>query len=118
MKPFDIEKAKAGAKVCTRDGREVRIVCWDMKNSCPIIGLITHKDGREYYQVYNEKGLSIDGTCDSDLMMATEKHEGWINLYHPEDCSLSAGNVHDTYEKARENASHDLVATIKIEWEE
>ena len=30
--PFDIEKAKDGAKVVTRDGREVRIVFFDAPN--------------------------------------------------------------------------------------
>ena len=32
LKPFDLEAAKAGAKVITRDGRPVRIICFDRKN--------------------------------------------------------------------------------------
>lgn len=32
MKQFDLEAAKKGAKVCTRDGREARILCFDSKN--------------------------------------------------------------------------------------
>ena len=32
MKPFDIELAKAGYPVCTRDGRPVRILCFDRKS--------------------------------------------------------------------------------------
>lgn len=27
--PFDVNKAKAGAKVCTRDGHPARIICYD-----------------------------------------------------------------------------------------
>lgn len=38
LKPFDLEKAKAGAKVVTRDGREVRIICFDRK--APVFKLV------------------------------------------------------------------------------
>lgn len=31
MKNFDLEAAKRGAAVCTRNGKPVRIICWDMK---------------------------------------------------------------------------------------
>lgn len=31
MKNFDLEAAKRGAAVCTRSGKPVRIICWDMK---------------------------------------------------------------------------------------
>lgn len=40
LKPFDLEKAKQGAKVVTRDGRPVRIICWDKlddDNTYPIV---------------------------------------------------------------------------------
>lgn len=32
MKPFDLEKAKAGAPLCTREGFRARIVCFDANN--------------------------------------------------------------------------------------
>lgn len=31
LKPFDLEAAKQGKPVCTRDGRKARIVCFDLK---------------------------------------------------------------------------------------
>ena len=40
LKPFDIQKAREGKPVCTRDGRKVRIVCFDRKRTYPIIALI------------------------------------------------------------------------------
>lgn len=56
LKPFDIEKAKAGAKVVTRNGKSVRIVCWDMRgNDCPIVALISY-GGSEYIQSYKING--------------------------------------------------------------
>ena len=45
--PFDIEKAKQGAKVVTRYGYPVRILCYDLEDSrLPIIAAI-RKDGKE-----------------------------------------------------------------------
>ena len=45
--PFDIEKAKQGAKVVTRDRRNVRILCFDSKNRSgqPIVAEIYIEDG-------------------------------------------------------------------------
>lgn len=65
MKPFDIELAKAGEAVCTRDGRDVRIVCWDMANgNNPIIGLIMDADDTAHEQAfaYNKDGKRGIGT--------------------------------------------------------
>lgn len=53
---FDIEKAKAGAKVETREGRPVRIVCYDKKpEAYPILALVTDKDS-EYPIAYKADG--------------------------------------------------------------
>lgn len=41
MKTFDLEKAKAGAFVCTREGFRARIVCFDADNDrFPIVALL------------------------------------------------------------------------------
>ena len=58
-----------------------------------------------------------------DLMIATEHHVGYINVYsHPESKSYWTGNVFDTKEDAYENirpiSDAVVVATVKIEWEE
>jgi hypothetical protein len=44
MKEFDLELAKAGHPVCTRDGKPVRIVCFDAKGDYPIVGLEYNTD--------------------------------------------------------------------------
>lgn len=47
MEPFNLEEAKAGKPVCTRDGRNARIICYDYKNDVyPIIALV-ETDGSE-----------------------------------------------------------------------
>ena len=45
VKPFDLEAAKNGAKIETRNGKEVEILRTDLKNKYPIIGIITGDDG-------------------------------------------------------------------------
>lgn len=40
LKEFDLEAAKAGKPVCTRDGRKARIICFDAKCNKPIVALI------------------------------------------------------------------------------
>ena len=59
QKPFNVEAAKGGAKVETRDGDAVRILCYDRKNNnCinfPIIALINH-NGEESCFSYTSEG--------------------------------------------------------------
>lgn len=41
LKEFNIKAAKAGKPVCTRDGRKVRILCYDLKGAkYPIVAAI------------------------------------------------------------------------------
>ena len=42
LKPFDIQKAREGKPVCTRDGRKARIICFNRKGDMPITALITN----------------------------------------------------------------------------
>lgn len=44
MKEFDLEKAKAGHLVCTRDGHEARILCFDRKGHHFIVVLVKDAD--------------------------------------------------------------------------
>lgn len=66
--PFDIEKAQAGAKVVTRDGRTVRIVAYDLDSRYPICAIIRAQNGSEYPEVYLKSGRydedGIENDCD------------------------------------------------------
>lgn len=43
MKDFDLQAAKKGAPVCTRDGHKARIVCFDIRNNdFPIVAVIDY----------------------------------------------------------------------------
>lgn len=121
LKPFDIQKAKEGKPVCTRDGRSVRILCFDAKrrDAKSIIALVPSKGypGFEDLIAYPDNGIYYgEHENDGNLMMLPEKKEGWVNIYR--------GQVYNTFEKAEEarkiaeHGGDNCLKTIKIDWEE
>ena len=57
MKPFDLEKAKAGEPIITRNGLPARIICFDRKASVyPIVALV----GGDVNEVV--ESFTIEGT--------------------------------------------------------
>ena len=124
LKSFNLEAAKSGKPVFTRDGRKARIICFDRKDNTPIVALIECGNGAEILQCYFNNGKCYhDATSDYDLMMLPEKKEGWVNVYKSEfddfPAVLGAGYVYNTKEEAIKNADFDItIATVKIEWEE
>ena len=124
MKEFDIEKAKAGAPVCTRDGRPVRIICFDFQEygrqeteeQYPIIALVKCDKGERAY-VYRESGkCKIDKN--DELMMAPVKHEGWVLIDPEPHCMAHIYDTRDEAEKDAEREMIDYLAIAHIEWEE
>ena len=110
MKPFDLEAAKAGKPVCTRDGRKARIICFDKKGAYPIVALVNDYNEEEYIKNYDEFGKKfIGGETSDDLMMLSEKKEGWVNVYHGLTISERVcGNiVSNTKEEAIQYAQND-----------
>lgn len=86
MKPFNLEEAKAGKLVCTRDGRKVRLLCFDAKsNNYPIVGLILSSWGNvEECKTWTSEGAYYIESVGSketynDLFMVEETIE--INGY-------------------------------------
>ena len=123
MKPFDIELAKQGKPVCTRDGRPVRILCYDFitPEIYPIVALVKLASGQETIVCYKENGSQYLGKKErcTDLMMASEKKEGWINIYHGSGIPYPEDHIYDSKEKAFEMRDIDsYVDTILIKWEE
>ena len=47
LKPFDLQQAKDGKPVCTRDGRKARIICFDRVGDFPIVALTDDRDYKE-----------------------------------------------------------------------
>lgn len=113
LKPFDLDAAKAGKPVCTRDGRKARIICFDAKGDYPIIALIDNTT-KETDIHYTLSGIAhVYTESDYDLMMLHEKKEGWVNVY-----SNCLGGPYGSKECALKQKMKDCIDTIKINWEE
>lgn len=125
MKPFNLEEAKAGKPVCTRDGDPARIVCFDKKSETHPIGALVDDDGAgdETFLTFKLDGrYMLDDECNSvyDLFMAEVKHTGYTALYKCANGELVlCTNVFDTHEQATSGTfSVGRVAIVPIEWEE
>lgn len=76
IKPFDLETYKNGAKVKTRNGREVRIICTDVKNPYySIVALVKLDDGSEAFRTYTSEGkfMPFKNTISNDDLVIVEE---------------------------------------------
>ena len=133
LKKFDLEAAKVGKPVCTRDGRKARIISFDRHGEdCPIIALVVDSKNAECEEVID---YTLDGICNEniinhnkyDLMMLTRKKEGWLNIYGEEKGRYCSNVIYSSKEEALNISKQSLniskqseehITTIKIEWEE
>ena len=115
LKPFNLEAAKAGKPVCTRDGRKTRILCYDFKQNeeYPILVAVENKDGKECALLYSNDGISeMYKSSNNELAMLPEKKEGWVNVYKERIYSTKEEAIEATYDGVT------YVDTVKISWEE
>jgi len=97
MDKFDLEKALAGDKVVTRDGREVtQFHVFNHTNDPILYGYDVDNDHVEQWFV---AGNYHKGTneCGGDLFMAPKKLSGFINIYASRYCESP---IHATREVA------------------
>jgi hypothetical protein len=111
FKPFDLEKAMAGAPVVTRDGLPVRITCFDrLHPDYPITALVLEASGVEVQEVYCLDGTySMYGASSRDLRMAPVKKNGWfVGPFESKEAALNNGSCVVDWS----------VDAIYLEWEE
>ena len=115
LKPFNLEAAKAGKPVCTRDGRKARIICFDRKfyhdgYNYPIVAMV---NDNELVHAYTQDGLLVGNMeGELDLMMLPERKEGWVNVYKERIYSTKEEAIEATYDGVT------YVDTVKVCWEE
>lgn len=85
QKPFDVEAAKNGAKVETREGKSVRIVCYNRAGTdYSIVALINYQIGNESCEscnTYTTKGeLVKEETNEEDLVIVEEVEATKFNV--------------------------------------
>ena len=127
MKPFSLDEylKNPSKKVVTKEGNSIkRILCTDARGDYPIIALVDcgsidnalayTKDGKFYAS--GEPSVN-------DLFFASEKHDGWLNIYRSDECGfyMRGKSPYKSKEKADKVAKANpktFFATVKIEWEE
>lgn len=75
MKPFNLEEARAGKPICTRNGDKARIICTDIKCLVyHIVAAVWDSIGeQEEVLAYTDKGEHCEGTSsDFDLFMVEQ----------------------------------------------
>ena len=109
LKEFDLEAAKAGKTVCTRDGRKARIICFDRDWDMHIVALVSDPLGESVHYYLSNGKVDFDKQNDEDLMMLPEKKEGWINI------NKDAG-LFKSKEEAERDCTKDYVP-VRVEFE-
>ena len=129
--PFDIELAKKGYQVVTRNGRPVRILSYDFENQLyPIVAAVKKIDENghacEEIQIYTSEGHCGSPNLPSplELRIRCYMYSGWTNVYNVDsDIRLSdhlrwdADLIYPSEKEALEmKRSEGYMATIPIEW--
>lgn len=130
MKPFNLEEAKAGKPVCTRDGKEAKILDFDFytpdyqdytKPNHFMVVKIKKRPDDEIIELYRLNGfVNQDGTESwDDLMMKTEKHEGWGWVSRCNNCVSIFAQIYKTEEEALSHKPDRCKSFLaEIKWEE
>ncbi|WP_343743355.1 hypothetical protein [Herbaspirillum huttiense] len=121
MKPFNLEAAKSGAPIVTRDGREARFIA-HVPECEPPARLIVHLNGYGECDAYDEDGRYAQCIeSDRDLFMKPQKRTVWVNLrYEPQGMNKRTWVKFDSEEDAIEHARcyPALAVAVPLEIEE
>ncbi len=83
MKPFNLDDAKAGKPLITRDGRSARFIA-HVPEANPDVSLIVQIVKRSCPLILTERGTTNweeDAPSDYDIFMAPVKVTRWVNFY-------------------------------------
>lgn len=120
MKKFTLEEylKNPDKKVITKDGRNARIRCTDVKRAYyPILALVDNGTF-ESSILYTKNGeYNIGEESSADLFFAPKKYEGWINIYEHGMEGYEAGIIYDSEEGAKSRRLPGCITTVRIEWE-
>lgn len=111
LKPFNLEEARAGKPICTRDGSKAIFLTTLQNKRFPVVAVVNCEQEENIYQ-YDINGICDENIDTLDLMMLPEKKEGWVNVYKD--------SVYDTKDEALMGRSdcRGYIDTINVSWEE
>ena len=114
MREIDYNTLKVGDKIITRDGRDGRVICTDLKRDFPIVVAILSKDGTEHTQSYYKNGYVRNDVFsnESDIFLPPQKE--YVGLYK----DINGGYVACKYQSkadAENCISSDCLKLVEIE---
>ena len=123
MKQFSLEEylKNPSRKVVTRSGKPVIIHCTNYESDGPIIAEVKGYNKSRSYQRNGRYYLYDDSNF--DLFFATEKREGWFNIYHSDKSGFFVRQNHpykskDEADEIAKANPKTFFTTVKVEWEE
>lgn len=110
-KPFDLEAAKAGAKLVTRDGRLARFLA-HVPEAGEAHRVIAYIDGDDESLQFCENGYFRIGGAETtlDLFLAAETKTIYVNLYKNGRTGYGLACYWDAADEARDKADEDAIA--------
>ena len=119
---FDLDTAmKNGGKCRTRDGRDARIICTDVKgaaNLC-VIALVTDEQETEIIMYYTKQGRILnERESGYDLFNIPEINTIWLNIYHDNSDTERSISEWRTKEDADKYAVKNRTACVKVEYKD
>jgi len=129
MKPFNLEKAKAGEPVQMGDGRPVTFLRFDVKSGRPIAAIVTENDADytpgEELMCFDENGDNGAGYGEEfNLFMVSKTMTGWVAIgrvhvdkFDTDPPMAVCGDVYPTKEAAKRNCTFSDADIIEIKWE-
>jgi hypothetical protein len=82
MKPFDLEKALAGAPVVTRDGREILYIHHhpEALNDYQVVAFIKDQSAADYFCADGKFSSEITRETNNDLFMASKVKTYYVSI--------------------------------------
>ena len=114
--PFSLEKYESGKyKVVTRDGKNVRIVCTDMKSYQPIIAIARVSENEELYSSFSLKGeLNENGeTSIFDLFLKETVFEDGDIIY-TKNSAVEMISIFNCFDKNKDGSLSGTISTKAI----
>ena len=126
LRPFNLEEAKAGKPVVTRDGRKVRLFCFDLVGDDTIAGAVTIGEGKEEdVTSWTAEGRYISRMEEHarDLFMAPVENTVWVNVYRNKNedrsCDVSITGGYESKASAVDgHANNGYIGTFPLTYTE
>ena len=122
MKQFNLQEylAHPERKVVTRDGRETRIICTDMKGtSMPILGLVKNPEKFEEKVIcYTPEGRADYLSRDLDIFFAPNIVKRWGIVYRKAERLFNTREEAEKWMAEADEGEKKFCSVCKVEWEE